>query len=110
MQYVYAASQPHSFKGNGMSGHSFGPLKQNADIYYIDSQKGHDTFIISRKIYRTYYVLSGTGFFIINGERFPVTPGVLVEVPPKTEYSYSGKMTLLCLAVPRWFKGNDRTT
>ena len=110
MQYVYAASQPHSFKGNGMSGHSFGPLKQNADIYYIDSQKGHDTFIISRKIYRTYYVLSGTGFFIINGERFPVTPGVLVEVPPKTEYSYSGKMTLLCLAAPRWFKGNDRTT
>jgi len=33
-----------------------------------------------------------------------------VEVPPKVEYSYSGKMKLIGISKPRWFSGNDRYT
>jgi SAM-dependent methyltransferase len=91
-------------------GYSFGPLKQDLDIYYIQSEKGHDTFMISRKITRTYYILSGSGYFTVDGKRYPVETGVLVEVPPKVEYSYSGKMTLLGVSIPGWFNGNDRHT
>ncbi len=34
----------------------------------------------------------------------------MVEVPPKVEYSYSGKMTLLGISIPGWFSGNDTFT
>jgi SAM-dependent methyltransferase len=111
MPYTYTLPTSTSFIGKGLSGYSFGPLNQkDVEIYYIEVEKGHDTFLVSKKITRTYYVLSGSGNFTIENERYPVRAGVLVEVPPKVEYSYSGKMTLLGLSIPRWFSGNDTFT
>jgi hypothetical protein len=111
MPYTYSLPKLTSFTGVGLHGYSFGPLRQkDLDIYYIESEKGHDTFMVSKKITRTYYVLSGHGYFTINSRRYDVCSGVLVEVPPKVEYSYSGKMTLIAFARPRWFSGNDTHT
>jgi SAM-dependent methyltransferase len=84
--------------------------QQDVEICYIDVEKGHDTFMKSRKIARIYYVLAGSGYFTIDNHRYDVYPGVLVEVPQKVEYSYSGKMTLILIARPRWFRGNDTHT
>jgi len=111
MPYTFTIAKPTSFTGTGLEGYTFGPLRQkDLDIYYIVSEKGHDTFMVSKKITRTYYVLSGNGYFTIDNRRYDVCPGTLVEVPPKVEYSYSGKMTLLGFARPRWFRGNDSHT
>jgi len=110
MPYTYSRPTSVAFTGKGLFGYSFGPLHQNLNIYYIQSEKGHDTFMISRKITRTYYVLSGGGYFTIEGKRYPVDSGIVVEVPPKVEYSYSGKMALLGISIPGWFSGNDTFT
>jgi SAM-dependent methyltransferase len=111
MPYTYTLPKLTSFTVTGLEGYSFGPLhEKDLDIYYIESEKGHDTFMISKKITRTYYVLSGTGYFTIDNRRYDVCPGMLVQVPPKVEYTYSGKMTLLGFAHPRWFAGNDTHT
>jgi len=84
--------------------------QKDLDIYYIEVEKGHDTFIVSKRITRIYYVLSGNGFFTIDDRRYDVSAGILVEVPPNVEYSYSGKMKLIGICKPRWFNGNDRHT
>jgi len=108
MPYIYSLPSSASFTGKGMLGYTFGPLAQeDLEIYYIEDQKGHDTFMISKKITRTYYVLSGKGHFIIDDHKYEVTPGMLVEVLPTVEYCYSGKMTLIAFSKPRWFSGND---
>jgi chemotaxis methyl-accepting protein methylase/mannose-6-phosphate isomerase-like protein (cupin superfamily) len=100
-----------SFTMEGLAGYEFGPLNQkDLDVYYIVAEQGHDTFQISRRISRLYYVLAGSGYFTINNQKFDVEPGILVEVPPRVEYSYSGTMRLICFATPRWFNGNDTTT
>ena len=81
--------------GKRFIGYTFGPLEdKDLEIYYIDVEKGHDTFMVSKKITRTYYVICGSGYFTIDDRRYDVSPGMLVEVPPKVEYSYSGKMKL----------------
>jgi mannose-6-phosphate isomerase-like protein (cupin superfamily) len=111
MPFTYSLPASVSFRGKGMFGYTFGPLKQKKlEIYYIEAEKGHDSFIVSKKTTRAYYILSGSGYFTIDSERYPVEAGVLVEIPPRLEYSYSGKMTLLCISVPRWSKGNDAFT
>ena len=79
-------------------------------MYYVEVKTGHDTFMVSKKIARTYYILSGRGYFSIAGHRYDVGPGMLAEVPPGVEYSYSGEMILIAFARPRWFAGNDRFT
>jgi len=111
MSYIYSLPSSTAFDGRGLFGYSFGPLKQeDSDIYYIEVERGHDTFMISKKIARTYYVLGGSGYFTIADLKYDVGPGMLVEVPPKVEYSYSGKMKLIAFSRPRWFMGNDTHT
>jgi chemotaxis methyl-accepting protein methylase len=111
MPYVYTPPTAASFTGKGLMGYAFGPLNQkDLEIYYVAVEKGHDVFMVSKKITRTYYVLSGSGYFTIEGQKYDVQPGMVVEVPPKLEYCYSGNMRLIVLSRPRWFNGNDTFT
>ena len=111
MSYIYSLPTSTSFDGKGLFGYTFGPLNQkDVEIYYIEVEKGHDTFMVSKKITRTYYILCGSGYFTIADRKYDVSPGMLVEVPPNVEYSYSGKMKLIGLSRPRWFFGNDTHT
>jgi len=111
MAYVYSLPTSASFTGKGLLGYTFGPLqRKDLEVYYVEVEKGHDVFMISKKITRIYYILEGSGHFTIGDDRYDIGPGMLVEVPPKIEYCYSGKMKLLAFSTPRWFGGNDTFT
>jgi mannose-6-phosphate isomerase-like protein (cupin superfamily) len=111
MPYVFAASSSPSFSLKGMVGYEFQPLKdQEFAIHMLEVHKGHDTFMVSKALTRFYYIIEGTGVFTIDNQRYDVSPGLLVEVPPSVEYSYSGSMKVLLVSHPRWFEGNERMT
>ena len=111
MRHIHSLPALTSFFEKGLFGYTFGPLQQkDLEIYYIEVEKGHDTFMVSKRITRVYYVLCGSGYFTIDDRRYDVSRGILVEVPPNVEYSYSGKMKLIAISKPRWFNGNDRHT
>jgi mannose-6-phosphate isomerase-like protein (cupin superfamily) len=111
MSYVLAASPSPSFALKGLAGYEFQPLKhQDIAVHYLDVHGGHDTFMISKVLTRLYYIIEGTGVFTIDNQKYDVAPGMLVEVPPGVEYSYSGSMKILLVSHPRWFQGNERTT
>jgi hypothetical protein len=111
MLYRFNFPSSPTFTGEGLIGYACQPPQsKDLDIYYVEVQKGHDTFMISRKITRIYYILDGEGYFTIANRRYDVTPGMLVEVPPKREYSYSGNMKLIIIGRPHWFEGNDTHT
>jgi mannose-6-phosphate isomerase-like protein (cupin superfamily) len=111
MPYILRPHASPSFETKGLRGFQFGPLRnQELDIHLVDVKTGHDTFLISKKITRFYYVLEGKGYFTIAAQRYDVEPGVLVEVPPLVEYSYCGTMKLLLIGNPRWFEGNEEVT
>jgi mannose-6-phosphate isomerase-like protein (cupin superfamily) len=111
MPYITRVPPSPTFVGKGLKGFQLEPRSDvELDIYLVDVTKGHDTFLRSKKITRFYYVVTGTGYFTIEGERYGVEPGVLVDVPPNVEYSYSGCMTLIVIGHPRWFKGNEEVT
>jgi mannose-6-phosphate isomerase-like protein (cupin superfamily) len=111
MPYVLAASSSPSFVLKGLAGYEFQPLKdQDFAVHLLDVHEGHDTFIISKALTRIYYIIEGTGVFTIDNQKYDVAPGLLVEVPPGVEYSYSGSMKIILVSHPRWFEGNERTT
>ena len=79
--YIHTLPTSVSFTGKGLCGYEFGPLSQrDLEISYVEVEKGHDTFMVSRKIVRTYYVVSGGGYFTIGNQKYEVRPGMLVEV------------------------------
>lgn len=60
--YTYSLPTSASFTGKGLLGYAFGPLNQkDVDVYYIEVEKGHDTFMIIRKIARTLLCAGGRG-------------------------------------------------
>jgi hypothetical protein len=110
MSYVLRMPSQPAFSSEGLIGYQFPLSKGEVDLYYLDVIWGHDTFVISKALTRTYYVLEGRGHFVIAGERHDVSPGIVVEVPPGVEYSYSGTMKLILVSYPLWFHGNERVT
>jgi mannose-6-phosphate isomerase-like protein (cupin superfamily)/SAM-dependent methyltransferase len=109
MSYVLSVSAEPSYSSMGLAGYALFADK-DLDIDYIDVVRGHDTFHLSKKVSRFYYIISGKGYFTIHGTKYDVQAGQLVLVPPRVEYSYSGTMSLLLLTKPHWFRGNDITT
>jgi mannose-6-phosphate isomerase-like protein (cupin superfamily) len=108
MQYTHSPPAAATFKGRRVLGYHFGPLAQkDLDVYYVEVDGGHDTFLVSKRITRTYYILSGAGWFTIDGRQYDVAPGMVVEVPPKVEFSYSGRMRFVAFCTPGWRFGSD---
>jgi len=111
MPYLYKLPTSVSFRGKGLFGYSFGQMQQkDLEVLYIESKTGHDTFMILRGVTRTYYVLSGSGSFTIDGHQHSASPGDLIEVPPGVEYCYSGRMTMLAFCRTGRFHRRDKFT
>jgi hypothetical protein len=111
MSYVFAASSSPSFSLEGLAGYEYQPLKdQDFAVHLLDVYKGHDTFMISKALTRIYYVIEGSGLFTIDNQNYEVAAGLVIEVPPGLEYSYSGSMKMLLVSHPRWFQGNEQMT
>jgi mannose-6-phosphate isomerase-like protein (cupin superfamily) len=110
MTFLLKKPKEPSFAKKGFRGFKF-PLKnKKIQIAFVESEKGHDTFIISKDITHIYYILDGKGFFNIEGKRYDVEPGMLIEVPPKIEFSYSGKMKILLIMNPPFYEGHEKIT
>src|SRR5882724_2882609 len=111
MSCVLAVSSAPSFTLTGMAGYEFRPLKDgDFAVHLLMVHRGHDTFMISKALTRIYYIIEGTGAFTIDNQKYDVAPGLIVEVPPGVEYTYSGSMKVLLVSHPRWFEGNERMT
>lgn len=108
--YIKKLPNKPSFYQKGFEGYKYSLQNRNIEISIIDSEKGHDTFIISKKCTHVYYILKGRGFFTINGKKYKVGMNYLVEVPPKVEYTYTGKMKIILIMNPPWFAGNEKIT
>jgi len=109
-KYLKLRAIKPTFKQCGLTGFQFALDREDLEFYEVDVRTGHDNYIISRKITHIYYILSGVGTFTINRKSYKVQSGNLVAIPPKVEYTYSGRMKLLLITTPAWFPGNEIRT
>ncbi|MDY6766065.1 MAG: cupin domain-containing protein [Candidatus Nanohaloarchaea archaeon] len=107
MGYVNRLPDDPAFDQAGLTGYRFPMDTDEFEVYYVDVDQGHDSFIVSREIIHVYYVIDGSGTFTIDGTEHAVGTDDVVEVPPGVEYTYSGEMTLLLVMAPPWFEGNE---
>ena len=79
MQYIYSLPRLTSFDGKGHSGYKFGPLKQHdLELYYIHVEKCPDALTVSQSITQLYYMMSGTGYCIIDTCKYEISTDMLV--------------------------------
>ncbi len=110
MNYIKKKPKKPTFSQKGLDGFMYNLEDKNLEVYYTNSRKGHDDFVIANTFSHIYYVLSGKGIFIINNKKYKVRKGMLVEIPPKVEFAHSGKMEFLEIINPPFDAKNIKIT
>lgn len=98
--FIKNLSEKPVFWQNGLAGFGYQLNNRKVEIYLEVSETGHDEAVSSDEIAHIYYVLEGSGDFVINNEQYPVKVGQLVEIPPKNRFTFKGKMKLLLIMEP----------
>ncbi|MBN8550067.1 MAG: cupin domain-containing protein [Deltaproteobacteria bacterium] len=103
---MYVSKEPvePSFDKVGIVGRVFPRTKlaDSAEFFTVGTERGHETTIRQRECDFFYYVLEGTGAFIIDGTTHTCTVGDLVTIPHGSWFRYEGRMRLLAASVPPW--------
>ena len=99
---IYKKELPEnpSFEQEGLKGYNYDIICENMSLSMEDCFKGHDYYHTNVYSTKTYYIIDGSGTFKINEEIIEVEKGDVIEIPPKTEFVFAGKMKLLLIMVP----------
>lgn len=93
------------FEKLGFRGFTFPLETRGVEISVVESHTGHDDFVTSPDITHIYYIINGTGEFVVSGDVVACGPGDLMEVGPNTEFTYTGRMQLLLIMIPPFAEG-----
>jgi len=97
MDYIKKIPDKPTFVQKGVEGYQFKLENKDLEIYFEKSNLGHDDFVKGQNFTHFYYILEGEGFFTINNIQHEVAKGMVVEIPPMTEFSFTGKMELILI-------------
>lgn len=103
MKYVFHEPSKYGFKDvSEHHGKFFGTNSTLTNHLIVECE---DKLTVTQKqneIEFNYYILKGTGYFIIDGQKYEVSVGDLIVLPPKTKYTFGGKLKMLLINTPHW--------
>jgi mannose-6-phosphate isomerase-like protein (cupin superfamily) len=100
MKYIFQIGDKPNFDKRGHRGYFFGTQSDRANHLIIETDIGLEGRQTENICEYAYYVLDGSGIFEINGVEHPVQAGCLVVIPPKTTFTYRGKLRMLLINTP----------
>jgi len=110
---MFAIEKPedYSFEKFGITKKIFpsSRLKTKMSFVLVETEAGHEIVICQRECDFCYYVLEGSGYFEINGEREDCAAGDLAVIPAGNKFTYKGKMKLLLNCTPPWREDQEKT-
>lgn len=106
MSYVFK-------KNNARTIHKFGvditlyDADAPSNIVYEEVEKGHLQEWYSDVSTYQWYIIDGSGTYVIDGEKHSVAQGDLVVVPPGHRMYYYGKMKMLLVTTPKYDEAHE---
>lgn len=109
--YVLKEPQAVSFEKVGVQGKIFSvsDIISSAEFVLIDTENGHETMIRENVSDFIYYVLEGSGYFLINDTKEVCSQGDLVVIPSGKKFIYKGKLKMLLITTPPWQEEQEET-
>jgi len=74
----------------------------NAAVLYQETQKGHTEEFLHEKSDFIYYILEGSGVWIIEDRKFEARAGDVVVVPAGKRFWFRGNLKQVCVTAPAW--------
>ncbi len=103
MSHVYPEPNAYKFRDvNGHHGKTFDIESRLLDPLIIECEEEMSVTLQNKEVERLYYIISGEGYFVVDGEKEDVQPGNLVFIPTGSSFTFGGKLKMLLVDAPRW--------
>lgn len=109
--YIFKEPVNYSFEKAGIKGKIFPieHLTQKTEFVLVETESGHETTIRENVCDFLYYILEGSGNFIIEGKTFSCEKGDLIVIPAGKSFTYKGSLKLLLNVTPPWKEDQEET-
>ena len=78
-------------------------LIHSTEFLLIETKIGHETTIIEEACDFCYFILEGSGYFIVKGQKETCEVGDLVIIPKGTPFTYKGQLKILLSVTPPFY-------
>lgn len=107
-QYYFTRDKAYVFEFEGqIKGHAYGTPSASVSHMDVDGERKLTSNTISDIVF---YIVSGEGAFVIDGQHFVVKPSDVLHVPKNTQFGYFGTMQFVEVMTPAWIEGSDQDT
>ncbi len=80
----------------------------NAAVLYQETESGHAEEFVHEKSDFLYYILEGSGTWIVEDREFEVRSGDVVVVPAGKRFWFRGNLKQICITAPAWDERYER--
>lgn len=107
MKYVYPLKDATVVQKFGVDISIYG-AEAPSGFVYEETEAGHFEEFYNVESTYTWFIVEGSGTFVIDDEKLDVSPRDLVVVPPNKRVHYFGKMKMLLCTSPAFNLNNER--
>jgi len=108
MQYRFTADKAKKFNKYGVDLVVYGEDYPPVNVVHVSVKKGHFEEFYDEKSAYVYYIIDGTGQFVLNDEKVEAKATDLIVIPPKTRIHYFGTMEMVLTVCPAFDESNER--
>jgi predicted house-cleaning noncanonical NTP pyrophosphatase (MazG superfamily) len=80
----------------------------NAAVLYQETETGHAEEFVHEKSDFLYYILEGSGTWVVEDREFAVRAGDVVVVPSGKRFWFRGNLRQICITAPAWEEKYER--
>ena len=82
---------------------------EQAAVAYQETSVGHSEEFRHHTSAFVFYIIEGSGQWVIDGETFDVEATDVVIVPPGTKFFYRGDLKQVCITAPAWEAAHEES-
>jgi mannose-6-phosphate isomerase-like protein (cupin superfamily) len=105
-KYVFSADEALAKQKFGVDLVTYGSVNKDINFVRVSVKEGHFEEFKNTSSF-IYYLIEGSGVFVLNDEEVLVKQGDVVSVPPDTRIHYFGSMELVLIVSPPWAAENE---
>src|SRR5690606_36496428 len=79
-----------------------------ASVLYQETDEGHTEEFVHEKSDFIYYILEGSGVWVVEDREFNVRAGDVVVVPAGKRFWFRGNLKQVCITAPAWEEKYER--
>ena len=107
-KYKFSANEADKFKKHGINLTIYKYKEPSSTVCRVSVKEGHFQEFYDIATTFTYYIISGSGTFILDDKPVLANEGDLIVIPPNTRIHYFGTMEMVLTNSPEWKEENER--